>query len=69
MQNNVSDDETNGFSRNVQNLEGNCDYVKASYATDSQGKHKHIHESPVNTYDEDVKLSVSNNFFYAKSLH
>ena len=40
----------------------------ASSATDSQGKDKIIRESLVKTGHVDVMISVSNNFFYTKSL-
>jgi type I restriction enzyme M protein len=40
----------------------------ASSATDSQGKDKDIREQLIKTGNVDVMMSVSNNFFYTKSL-
>jgi len=50
------------------NETGRAGFVMASSATDSQGKDKDIREQLVGTGDVDVMLSVSNNFFYTKSL-
>ena len=50
------------------NEKGRAGFVMASSATDSQSKDKDIREQLVKTGDVDVMLSVSNNFFYTKSL-
>ena len=50
------------------NEHGRAGFVMASSATDSQGKDKDIRESLVKTGHVDVMMSVSNNFFYTKSL-
>jgi type I restriction enzyme M protein len=50
------------------NETGRAGFVMASSATDSQGKDKDIREQLVKTGDVDVMISVSNNFFYTKSL-
>ena len=50
------------------NETGRAGFVMASSATDSQGKDKDIRESLVKTGHVDVMMSVSNNFFYTKSL-
>lgn len=50
------------------NEKGRAGFVMASSATDSQSKDKDIREKLVKTGDVDVMLSVSNNFFYTKSL-
>lgn len=47
---------------------GRAGFVMASSATDSQGKDKDIRERLVKTGHVDVLISVSNNFFYTKSL-
>lgn len=50
------------------NERGRAGFVMASSATDSQGKDKEIRESLIKTGSVDVMISVSNNFFYTKSL-
>lgn len=50
------------------NEKGRAGFVMASSATDSQGKDKDIREKLVKTGHVDVMISVSNNFFYTKSL-
>jgi type I restriction enzyme M protein len=50
------------------NETGRAGFVMASSATDSQGKDKDIREQLIKTGDVDVMISVSNNFFYTKSL-
>jgi type I restriction enzyme M protein len=50
------------------NEKGRAGFVMASSATDSQGKDKDIREQLIKTGDVDVMISVSNNFFYTKSL-
>ncbi len=50
------------------NEHGRAGFVMASSATDSQGKDKDIRESLVKTGHVDAMISVSNNFFYTKSL-
>ncbi|HBG43713.1 MAG TPA: N-6 DNA methylase, partial [Firmicutes bacterium] len=50
------------------NETGRAGFVMASSATDSQGKDKDIREKLVGTGHVDVMISVSNNFFYTKSL-
>lgn len=50
------------------NERGRAGFVMASSATDSQGKDKDIRESLIKTGSVDVMISVSNNFFYTKSL-
>ena len=50
------------------NEKGRAGFVMASSATDSQGKDRDIREKLVKTGDVDVMISVSNNFFYTKSL-
>lgn len=50
------------------NEKGRAGFVMASSATDSQNKDKAIREQLVETGDVDVMISVSNNFFYTKSL-
>ena len=50
------------------NEKGRAGFVMASSATDSQSKDRDIREHLVKTGDVDVMLSVSNNFFYTKSL-
>ena len=50
------------------NEQGRAGFVMASSATDSQGKDKDIREQLVKTGHVDVMVSVSNNFFYTKSL-
>lgn len=50
------------------NETGRAGFVMASSATDSQGKEKDIREKLVKTGHVDVMISVSNNFFYTKSL-
>lgn len=50
------------------NESGRAGFVMASSATDSQGKDKDIREKLVKTGHVDVMISVSNNFFYTKSL-
>jgi type I restriction enzyme M protein len=50
------------------NERGRAGFVMASSATDSQGKDKDIRESLIKTGHVDVMISVSNNFFYTKSL-
>ncbi len=47
---------------------GRAGFVMASSATDSQGKDKDIREKLVHTGHVDCMISVSNNFFYTKSL-
>lgn len=50
------------------NERGRAGFVMASSATDSQGKDKDIRQSLIETDHVDVMISVSNNFFYTKSL-
>lgn len=50
------------------NENGRAGFVMASSATDSQGKDKDIREKLVKTGHVDAMISVSNNFFYTKSL-
>lgn len=50
------------------NEHGRAGFVMASSATDSQGKDKDIRESLIKTGHVDAMISVSNNFFYTKSL-
>ena len=50
------------------NERGRAGFVMASSATDSQGKDKDIRQSLIETRHVDVMISVSNNFFYTKSL-
>ena len=50
------------------NEHGRAGFVMASSATDSQGKDKDIRRSLIETGHVDVMISVSNNFFYTKSL-
>ena len=50
------------------NGHGRAGFVMASSATDSQGKDKDIRQSLIETGHVDVMISVSNNFFYTKSL-
>lgn len=50
------------------NERGRAGFVMASSATDSQGKDKDIRQSLIETGHVDVMISVSNNFFYTKSL-
>lgn len=50
------------------NETGRAGFVMASSATDSQGKDKDIREKLVKTGHVDAMISVSNNFFYTKSL-
>ena len=50
------------------NARGRAGFVMASSATDSQGRDKDIREQLVQTGHVDVMISVSNNFFYTKSL-
>lgn len=50
------------------NERGRAGFVMASSATDSQGKDKMIREKLIRTGHVDVMISVSNNFFYTKSL-
>lgn len=50
------------------NEHGRAGFVRASSATDSQGKDKDIRESLVKTGHVDAMISVGNNFFYTKSL-
>ncbi len=50
------------------NEHGRAGFVMASSATDSQGKDKDIREALIRTGHVDVMISVSNNFFYTKSL-
>jgi type I restriction enzyme M protein len=50
------------------NETGRAGFVMASSATDSQGKDKDIREQLIKTGNVDVMISVSNNFFYTKSL-
>lgn len=50
------------------NEHGRAGFVMASSATDSQGKDKDIREKLIKTGHVDVMISVSNNFFYTKSL-
>jgi len=50
------------------NETGRAGFVMASSATDGQGKEKDIREKLVRTGHVDVMISVSNNFFYTKSL-
>jgi type I restriction enzyme M protein len=50
------------------NETGRAGFVMASSATDSQGKDKDIREQLIKTGNVDVMMSVSNNFFYTKSL-
>ncbi|CZE45801.1 HsdM family class I SAM-dependent methyltransferase [Campylobacter geochelonis] len=50
------------------NDHGRAGFVMASSATDSQGKDKDIRESLIKTGHVDAMISVSNNFFYTKSL-
>ena len=50
------------------NEQGRAGFVMASSATDSQSKDKDIREKLVQTGHVDVMVSVSNNFFYTKSL-
>ncbi len=50
------------------NEHGRAGFVMASSSTDSQGKDKDIREKLVRTGHVDVMISVSNNFFYTKSL-
>lgn len=50
------------------NEKGRAGFVMASSATDSQGKDKDIRQKLVETGHVDAMISVSNNFFYTKSL-
>lgn len=50
------------------NEHGRAGFVMASSATDSQGKDKDIRQNLIETGHVDVMISVSNNFFYTKSL-
>lgn len=50
------------------NEKGRAGFVMASSATDSQGKDKDIREKLIKTGHVDCMMSVSNNFFYTKSL-
>lgn len=50
------------------NEHGRAGFVMASSATDSQGKDKDIRQKLIVTGYVDVMISVSNNFFYTKSL-
>lgn len=50
------------------NERGRAGFVMASSATDSQGKDKDIRQKLVETGHVDAMISVSNNFFYTKSL-
>ena len=50
------------------NERGRAGFVMASSATDSQGKDKDIRQKLVGTGHVDAMISVSNNFFYTKSL-
>ena len=50
------------------NEHGRAGFVMASSATDSQGKDKDIRQGLIETGHVDVMVSVSNNFFYTKSL-
>lgn len=50
------------------NEHGRAGFVMASSATDSQGKDKDIRERLVKTSHVDAMISVSNNFFYTKTL-
>ena len=50
------------------NERGRAGFVMASSATDSQGKDKDIRRNLIETGHVDVMISVSNNFFYTKSL-
>lgn len=50
------------------NEHGRAGFVMASSATDSQSKDKDIREKLIKTGHVDVMISVSNNFFYTKSL-
>ena len=50
------------------NEHGRAGFVMASSATDSQGKDKDIREKLIKTGHVDAMVSVSNNFFYTKSL-
>lgn len=50
------------------NETGRAGFVMAASATDGQGKEKDIREKLVRTGHVDVMISVSNNFFYTKSL-
>lgn len=50
------------------NEHGRAGFVMASSATDSQGKDKDIREKLIKTGHVDAMISVSNNFFYTKSL-
>ena len=50
------------------NEHGRAGFVMASSSTDSQGKDKDIRQQLVQTGHVDVMVSVSNNFFYTKSL-
>lgn len=47
---------------------GRAGFVMASSATDSQGKDKDIRRQLIETGHVDAVISVSNNFFYTKSL-
>lgn len=50
------------------NEHGRAGFVMASSATDSQSKDKDIRQKLIETGHVDVMISVSNNFFYTKSL-
>ena len=50
------------------NEKGRAGFVMPSSATDSQGKDKIIREKLIKTGHVDAIISVSNNFFYTKSL-
>ena len=50
------------------NEHGRAGFVMASSSTDSQGRDKDIRQQLVQTGHVDVMVSVSNNFFYTKSL-
>ena len=50
------------------NEHGRAGFVMASSATDSSGKDRDIRQKLVETGHVDVMVSVSNNFFYTKSL-
>ena len=50
------------------NERGRAGFVMASFSTDSQSKDKDIRQKLVNTGHVDCMVSVSNNFFYTKSL-
>lgn len=50
------------------NEHGRAGFVMASSATDSQGKDKDIRQKLIETGHVDAMISVSNNFFYTRSL-